>query len=84
MKRFGEYNAPMDDDLVPLKTVWGQMEAEILLGMLRASAIDATIRHEALSTVLGLSVDGLGKQEILVRREDLEAAQSLLAAEGAD
>jgi ribosomal protein L25 (general stress protein Ctc) len=74
----------MDGELVPLTTVWGIMEAEIVVGLLRASDIDATIRHEALSTVLGLSVDGLGKQEVLVRREDLAAAQRLLAAESAD
>jgi Putative prokaryotic signal transducing protein len=75
---------PVDSELVPIKTVWDRTEAEILVGLLRASGIDAMIQHEALSTVLGLSVDGLGKQEVLVRSEDLAAAQHLLAAERAD
>ena len=75
---------PVDNELIPIKTVWDRTEAEILVGLLRASGIDATIRHEALSTVFGLNVNGLGKQEVLVRREDVAAAQHLLASERAD
>jgi len=74
----------MDTDLVPVATVWDLIEAEILIGRLRAAGIDATIRHESLSVVFGLALDGLGKQEILVRRTDLEAASDVLENAGFD
>jgi hypothetical protein len=39
------------------------------------------ITHEALSWVLPVTIDGVGKQDIMVRPEDLEDAQAALTAE---
>jgi len=63
---------------VLLVTVYDPVEAEIIVAKLRSAGIDAFRRHEALSVVYGLTVDGAGQQDILVRPEDLDEAQAAL------
>jgi hypothetical protein len=58
--------------------VYDPVEAEIIVGKLRSAGIEAFVRHEALSVVYGLTVDGCGQQDILVREEDLEEARAAL------
>jgi UPF0288 family protein (methanogenesis marker protein 3) len=57
------------------------MEAEIILSKLRSAGIESWCRHEAASVVYGLTVDGLGQQDIMVRVEDLLEAQAALEPE---
>ena len=45
---------------------------------LRSSGIEAYAKHDALSVVYGLTVDGCGQQDIMVRAEDLEEARMAL------
>jgi hypothetical protein len=45
---------------------------------LRSAGIETFVRHDALSVVYGLTVDGCGQQEIMVRAEDLEEARVAL------
>jgi hypothetical protein len=61
-----------------LTTVYNFMEAEIIVSKLRSAGIECYLRHEALSVVYGLTVDGAGQQEIMVRPEDLKEAQAAL------
>ena len=63
---------------VLLVSVNEPIEAEIVLSKLRSAGIDAWCRHEAASVVYGLTVDGLGQQDIMVRAEDLAEAQVAL------
>jgi hypothetical protein len=63
---------------VLLVTVCTPMEADIIVGRLRSAGIDTYVRHEALSVVYGLTVDGAGQQDIMVRPEDLEEAKFAL------
>jgi len=63
---------------VLLTTVFDPMEAEIIVAKLRSAGIEAFVRHEALSVVYGLTVDGCGQQDIMVRTEDLEEARVAL------
>ena len=63
---------------VLLTTVFDPMEAEIIVAKLRSAGIEAFVRHEALSVVYGLTVDGCGQQEIMVRAEDIEEARAAL------
>ena len=63
---------------VLLARVYDPVEAEIVVAKLRSSGIEAFVRHEALSVVYGLTVDGCGQQDILVRAEDLEEARAAL------
>src|SRR5512139_3014196 len=65
---------------VLLVRVYDPVEADIIVGKLRSSGIEAFSRHEALSVVVGLTIDGCGQQDIMVRAEDLEEAQAVLAA----
>jgi hypothetical protein len=72
-----------DRDLDPglpvlLVTVFDPVEAEIIVAKLRSAGIEAIIRHDALSVVYGLTVDGCGQQDILVRPDDLEEARAAL------
>jgi len=65
---------------VLLVTVFDPVEAEMIVGKLRAAGITSFARHEALSVVYGLTVDGCGQQDIFVRSTDVEAAQAILEA----
>jgi hypothetical protein len=68
-----------DSGPVLLTRVYDPVEAEIVVAKLRSSGIEAFARHEALSVVYGLTVDGCGQQDIMVRAEDLEEARTALA-----
>jgi hypothetical protein len=63
---------------VLLTTVFDPVEAEIIVAKLRSAGIEAMVRHDALSVVYGLTVDGCGQQDILVRPGDLEEARAAL------
>ena len=65
-------------DLALLTTVYNPVEAEIIVAKLRSAGIEAYVRHDALSVVYGLTVDGCGQQDIWVRTEDLPEAKAAL------
>lgn len=46
--------------------VTGWMEAQIIKGRLESAGIPVFLRYEAIGRVYGLTVDGIGKVEILV------------------
>jgi hypothetical protein len=69
-----------DSELVLLIRVFNPVEGEIIAGKLRSAGIQSFLRHEALSVVDGLTVDGAGQQDVMVRAEDLEEAQAALEA----
>jgi hypothetical protein len=64
-----------------LVTVYDPVEAEIIVSKLRSAGIQTFVRHEALSVVAGLTVDGCGQQDIMVRSEDLSVARAALEPE---
>jgi len=66
---------------VVLATLYDPVEAEIIVGKLHSAGISAYLRHEAASVVFGLTVDGMGQQDIMVRAEDLPEAQAALERE---
>jgi hypothetical protein len=55
---------------------WG---AEVARAKLEAAGIPAMLRYEAIGRVLGLTVNGLGRVEVLVTPADEAAARELLA-----
>jgi hypothetical protein len=59
---------------VVLVTLYDPVEAEIIVAKLRSAGIEVYDRHEAISVVYGLTVDGFGQHDILVRPEDLADA----------
>ena len=61
----------------------GQIQAEQVRSFLASADIVSELRGEALSKTHGLTVDGLGRVEVLVASGDEERARAMLAdAEG--
>lgn len=73
----------MTDDLVAVYGSQGPLAAEVAKSKLESEGIVAMLRYEAVGRALGLTVDGVGWVEVLVRPEDAALARELLA-EGAD
>ena len=71
-----------DSEPVLLVRVFDPMEAEIIVAKLRSSGIETFVRHDALGVVYGLTVDGCGQQDIMVRTHELQDA--LVALEAGD
>ncbi len=67
---------------VEILRVQGSISAEPVLAALRANGIPARTRGEAVGSVYGLTLDGLGEVAILVAAEHEAAARDLLAAAG--
>jgi hypothetical protein len=65
---------------VEVLRVQGHINAEPILAALRANGIPARMVGEALGTVYGLTLDGIGEVAILVPEAFAERAQELLAA----
>ena len=57
----------------------GEMQAQQVHAFLQAAGIDTVLRGEALRNTHGLTIDGLGAVEILVREEDEARARAMLA-----
>lgn len=72
---------PTGEPPVLLVTLYDPIEAEIVVSKLRSAGIQTFVRHEALSVVAGLTVDGCGQQDIMVRPADLEVARAALEHE---
>ena len=68
------------DDEVELLRLQGRINAEPILAALRANGIPCRLQGEALGSVYGLTLDGLGEVAILVPAEHAEASRALLDA----
>ena len=73
----------MTDDLVAVYGSQGPLAAEVAKSKLESEGITAMLRYEAVGRALGLTVDGVGWVEVLVRPEDAVLARELLQ-EGSD
>ena len=69
-----------DSEPVLLVRVFDPMEAQIIVAKLRSAGIETFVKHDALGTVYGLTVDGCGQQDIMVRAADLQEALVALEA----
>ncbi len=58
----------------------GQVHAEQVRSFLASADIDSQLRGEALSKTHGLTLDGLGRVEVLVAPADEDRARALLAS----
>ncbi len=68
------------DETVVLTVVSGEPEADVVCGLLRSSGIVCGYRDTAAIDSPLEDFTAAGRQEILVRQSDLEAAKELLAA----
>ena len=62
-----------------IATADGEIQAQQIRAFLEAHGIASTFRGESLRLTHGLTLDGLGKVDILVPDEDAERARALLA-----
>jgi hypothetical protein len=63
---------------VEVLRVQGSVNAEPILAALRANGIPARTVGEALGSVYGLTLDGLGEVAVMVLEENAEQARDLL------
>ncbi len=72
------------DNLGPVEVVRTESEAEMLCGLLRSAGIECMYRvtDQGAGAFDGMSVGG--PHEILVRREDIDAAREVLSAQSQD
>ena len=66
-------------DTVVLKVVSGEVEAEIVCGLLRSAGLECGYRDTAAIDGPFEDLTESGPREIFVLRSDLEAAQAVLA-----
>ncbi|MGO9138639.1 MAG: putative signal transducing protein [Syntrophales bacterium] len=60
-------------------TASGMTNANIILGRLTTEGIPAKLKYEAVGAIYAITIDGLGKVEILVPAKDLERVREILA-----
>lgn len=58
----------------------GQIEAQQVQAFLQAAGVASVLRGESLSKTHGLTLDGLGRVEIIVAGTDEERARALLGS----
>jgi hypothetical protein len=68
------------DDEICVFTASGEMEAQQIRGFLAAAGISSELKGESLRKTHGLTIDGLGRVEILVSAGDADQARVLLAS----
>jgi len=66
------------EHLVAVSTVQGQFAEEQVRAFLEANGIPTEVRGETLRTTYGISVDGIGRVEILVPVDRADEARDLL------
>jgi hypothetical protein len=67
-------------DEISVFTASGEMQAQQIQGFLAGSGISSELRGESLRKTHGLTIDGLGRVEVVVSKEDEEQARALLAS----
>jgi hypothetical protein len=67
-------------DEVCVFTASGEIQAQQVRGFLAAAGISSELRGESLRKTHGLTVDGLGRVEVVVSSSDEEHARTLLAS----
>jgi hypothetical protein len=66
------------DDLVVIYVSQGPLAAEVAKAKLESLGISAMLRYEAIGRILGLTVDGLGRVEVLVAADQVDQAREAL------
>jgi hypothetical protein len=61
-----------------VRTVGGELEAEAIRTALESAGIPVRIKMESVAKLIAVTVDGLGKVEVLVPPERLEEARAVL------
>ncbi len=73
-----------DFDLVTVYVSQGPLGAEVALSKLKSLGIPGLLKYEAVSRVVPVTVDGLGKYEVQVPSSYVDAARKALAEQQLD
>jgi len=70
----------MSEEMLCVFIANGQIQAHQARAFLESAGVPAVLRGESLSKTHGLTLDGLGRVEVLVAEADAERASALLAS----
>ncbi len=65
-------------ELKELTSVWGKVEASVIMAFLESHGISCLTRGSILQNIYPISVDGLGEIKLYVLAKDFDAAKTLL------
>jgi len=68
-----------DTELVELTAVQGEMEENLIVGLLEEADIQVLVKSDRAGGALPFTTDGMGKVRIYVREDELEEAKRLIA-----
>ena len=68
-----------DNELVVVYETQGMIRAEIIKAKLESAGIPALLKYESLGPVLAVTVDGLGRVQVLVPQEREQEAHELIS-----
>jgi len=66
------------EDLITVYVSQGPLGAEVARSKLEAEGLQVLLRYEAVGRALGLTIDGLGRVQVCVHREDAALARAIL------
>lgn len=67
-----------ENQYVDFISVQGEMEAQVIRGVLESEGIRVSLNAHISQGVYPLTVDGLGKVDILVHSDDVEKAKEVI------
>jgi len=70
--------------LVTVYVSQGMLPAEVVRAKLESVGIPVLLKYEAIGQIIGLTVDGLGRVDVLVPEEYADDAEYLLQEEASD
>ena len=73
-----------EPQLVTVYVSQGMLPAEVVRSKLESAGIPVLLKYEAIGQIIGLTVDGLGRVDVLVPEEYAADAEYLLQEETSD
>jgi len=71
-------------DLVTVYVAQGQLRAAVIRSALESAGIPVMLRYEALGTILPITIDGIGRVNVMVPAEWEHDARDLLNTENTE
>jgi len=72
------YNQIMEKQWIQIYTVSGQLNAAMIIDLLKANGIDATSMQESIGITYGLNIGPMGEARIYVPEDQKVAAEELI------
>lgn len=66
------------DELIVVYKAWGEMETEIIKGLLESNGIKFVTESSAAPSVHAFNIDGMGESRIKVHKKDAEKAMAII------